>query len=100
MSGTKYNPSVPMGDLVFAVDAANPKCEFISGSTNCKNIMTGGNVSGASGTPGSGSHSAAGANFPEYNASYVGAKTPVFDFAGGRGMNIDEDLGSSSGGLT
>jgi hypothetical protein len=62
--------------------------------------MTGGNVSGASGTPGSGSHSAAGANFPEYNASYVGAKTPVFDFAGGRGMNIDEDLGSSSGGLT
>jgi hypothetical protein len=100
MSGTTYNPSVPMGDLVFAIDAANPKCQFISGSSNCKNIITGGNVSGASGAPGTGAHTASAANFPAFNASYPGAKTPVFDFNSGRGMNIDEDLGASNGGLT
>lgn len=100
MSGTTYNPSVPMGDLVFAVDPANPKCQFIAGSVNCKNIITGGNVSGAGGAPGTGTHIALPSNFPVYNASYIGSKAPVFDFDGGRGMNIDEDLGASNGGLT
>ena len=100
MSGVRYNPSVPMGDLVFAIDAANPKCQFVPGSTTCKNIMSGGNVSGASGDPRADAHTPNSSNFPEYNASYTGAKTPVFDFSGGRGMNVDEDLGSSNGGLT
>lgn len=97
---TDFRPHVPQGDLVFAIDAANPKCQFIAGSSNCKNIISGGNVSGASGSPGAGTHTPAAGNFPTYNASYSGAKTPVFDFSGGRGMNIDEDLGQSNGGLT
>lgn len=95
-----YRPHVPQGDLVFAIDAENPKCQFVAGSTSCRNIITSGLVTGASGNPGSGTHSPAGANFPAYNASYTGAKTAVFDFSGGRGMNIEEDLGSSNGGLT
>ena len=95
-----HGAKVPTDNLVFCIDAANPRCEFVESSTTCKNIITGGNVSGASGQPNAGAHTPNTANFPAYNASYTGCTTPVFDFNGGRGMNIDEDLGASSGGLT
>ena len=94
-----HGAKVPTNNLVFCIDAANPRC-ITPGDTTCKNLITNGNVSGASGQPNAGAHTPNTANFPAYNASYTGCTTPVFDFAGNRGMNIDEDLGASSGGLT
>lgn len=93
------NGGVPTGELVLALDPANPIC-FNSGDTTCRNIVTNGLVTGASGSPRSGSHTPSASNFPSYNASFTGCSTPVFDFGSGKGMNIEEDLGASSGGLT
>jgi len=55
-------------------------------------MVTGGQLTGASGSPGSGAHTAATSNFPAYNSLYGG----IFDFAGGRGMNCDENLGTTT----
>ena len=63
-----------------------------SGDTSCTNMVTGGQLTGASGSPGSGAHTAATSNFPAYNSLYGG----IFDFAGGRGMNCDENLGTTT----
>jgi hypothetical protein len=93
------NGGVPTGELVLALDPANPIC-FNSGDTTCRNIITNGLVTGASGSPSSGSHTPSASNFPSYNASFTGCSTPVFDFGSGKGMNVEEDLGASSGGLT
>lgn len=93
------NGGVPTGDLVLALDPANPRC-FNSGDTTCRNIVTNGLVTGASGTPRSGTHTPSSGNFPSHNASFTGCSTPVFNFGSGRGMNIEEDLGASTGGLT
>jgi len=97
--GVIHQGGVPTGDLVLALDPANPKC-FNSGDTTCKNIVTNGLVTGASGTPRAGTHTPSSGNFPSHNASFTGCSTPVFDFGSGKGMNIEEDLGASTGGLT
>ena len=75
--------------LILSLDAASSRC-FGPGQTSAKNIITGGAVTGASGNPGTGPHTPNTANMPAYNSAWGG----VFDFAGGRGMNCDEDLGS------
>ena len=86
--GFSRGPKIPTNGLILALDAGNPKC-FTSGDTTCNNIITGGLLTGASGTPLSGTHTPDTSNFPTYNSTNGG----VFDFAGGRGMNFEEDLG-------
>ena len=86
--GIANNTSIVRDGLVLHIDAANPKC-FSSGQTTCENMITGGLLTGASGTPGTGVHTPNSLNFPSYNPIYNG----VFDFAGGRGMNAEENLG-------
>lgn len=85
---TNYGPRVTGENLLLALDPANSRC-FNSGDTSCVNLITGGLVTGANGQPGSGAHTPNTANFPAYNSVNGG----VFDFAGGRGMNVEEDLG-------
>ena len=81
-------PDIVEDGLILALDAGNSKC-FTSGNTTCNNIITGGSVTGAAGNPGAGTHSPQYYNFPTYNSTNGG----VFDFAGGKGMNFEEDLG-------
>ena len=78
-------------EIVFLLDAGNPKC-FTSGETTATCLVSGSSVTGASGTPGSGAHTPNTANFPAYSS----IKGGVFNFAGGRGMNIEDDLGAHS----
>ena len=85
----RYNPKIVTSGLIFAIDPANLKC-FTNGATTCTNLITGGLVTGASGQPNAGTHTPNTANFPAYNSEAGG----VFDFAGGRGMNVEEDLGA------
>jgi hypothetical protein len=92
---TNYSPKISTDGLALCLDPANPKC-FTPGETTCRNLVTEGVVTGASGTPGSGSHSPNSSNFPSFSSQNVG----VFDFAGGKGMNCEEDLGGSTGELT
>jgi len=92
--GVSYGPSIVSDSLKFVIDAGNTRC-FTPGNTSCVNIITEGAVTGASGQPNAGTHTPNTANFPAYNAINGG----VFDFAGGRGMNIDEDL-NISGAMT
>jgi hypothetical protein len=88
--GTNYGGKpIPTTGLLLALDAANPHC-FGTGQTSATNIVSGEPVTGANGNPGTGAHTPNTANFPAYNSVNGG----VFDFAGGRGMNVDEDLGS------
>ena len=86
-----YGGNIVTSNLILALDAANPVC-FEPGDTTCKNLVTGGNISGASGTPYSGTNTPNPSNFPVYNSTNGG----VFDFVGGKGMNCDEDLGQST----
>ena len=81
-------PNIVEDGLILALDAGNSKC-FTSGNTTCNNIITGGLVTGANSSPGSGTHTPFTTNFPTYNSTKGG----VFDFAGGKGMNFEEDLG-------
>lgn len=62
---------------------------MMSGETACRNLITGGLVTGASGTPFAGTHIPNPANFPAHSSQYGG----IFDFGGGRGMNCEENLG-------
>ena len=87
--GAHYNPKVSTNGLILSLDAANPKC-FGAAQTSATNLVSGGAITGALGTPGTGAHTPDVDNFPEYNSVNSG----VFDFAGGRGMNCDEDLGA------
>ena len=84
-------PHIITDGLIFALDAGNPEC-FTSGNTTATDLVQGFNCSGASGTPGSGTHTPNTANFPAYNSTKGG----VFDFAGGRGINIDGNLGNTT----
>lgn len=83
-----YLPDIVRDGLVLYLDAANPEC-FSQGATSCVNLVSGGFVTGASGTPGAGVHSPNPGNFPSYNSQNGG----VFDFSGGKGMNCEENLG-------
>lgn len=82
-------PNVAMDGLILHLDPANPDC-FGTGETSATNLVSGGAVTGASGQPNAGAHTADTANFPAYNSINGG----IFDFAGGKGMNCDEDLGT------
>ena len=84
-------PNIVTDGLIFAIDAGNPKC-FSSGDTTATCLISGFNCSGASGNPGSGTHTPNTSNFPSYS-SYNGG---VFNFSGGKGINIDGDLGSTT----
>jgi len=77
--------------MIFYLDPANPAC-FTPGDSIAYNLITGGTVQGASGTPSSGTNSPAPSNMPVFNRINGG----VFDFNGGKGMNVDENLGSHS----
>ena len=87
--GVFAGPEIVEDGLVLALDAGNSRC-FNDGETSCKNLITGGLVTGASGTPGSGTHTPNTANFPAYSSNNGG----IFDFTGGKGMNCEENLGS------
>ena len=89
--GFSRGPNIVRDGLIFAIDAANPKC-FTSGDTTCTDLVQGFNCSGANGYPGNGTHTPNTANFPAYNSINGG----VFDFNGGKGINIDGDLGSTT----
>ena len=91
MSTVKGGPDTITDGLVLVLDAGNQRC-FTSGSTTCNNIITNGLVTGAAGNPSAGTHSPETTNFPTYNSINGG----VFDFAGGKGMNFEEDLGFST----
>ena len=81
-------PDLINTNLILHLDPANPDCLRL-GQTTCINLVSGGLVTGAAGSPGSGPHTPNPANFPAYSSINGG----VFDFAGGRGMNCEEDLG-------
>ena len=82
-------PDIVTDGLIFALDAGSTKC-FTSGDTTATDLVQGFNCSGANGNPMSGTHTPNTANFPVYNATKGG----VFDFAGGKGINVDGDLGN------
>ena len=82
-------PNITTNDVFLYLDPANSKC-FLSGQTTCKNLITEGLVTGASGAPGSGTHTPNPSNFPIYNPINGG----IFDFEGGKGMNFEENLGT------
>lgn len=86
-----HSPKITTNGLIFIIDPANPKC-FNNGDTTCVNMVTGGLVTGANGQPNAGTHTPDTANFPTYNSEAGG----VFDFVGGKGMNVEENLGSHS----
>jgi hypothetical protein len=82
-------PDIVTDGLIFALDAGSSRC-FTSGDTTATDLVQGFNCSGANGNPMSGTHTPNTANFPVYNATKGG----VFDFAGGKGINVDGDLGN------
>ena len=86
-----YNqqPRAATDGLIFCIDAANPKC-FNTGETTATDLVQGFELTGANGEPGTGTHTPDTANFPAFNGLYGG----IFDFNGGRGMNVEGDLGS------
>ena len=85
-----YNqqPRAVTDGLIFCIDAANPKC-FNTGQTTAKDLVQGFELTGASGTPSTGTHTPDTANFPAFN----GLNGGIFDFDGGKGMNVEGDLG-------
>lgn len=87
--GFSRGPSLVRDGMIFALDAGSSRC-FTSGNTTATDLIQGFNCSGASGSPGSGTHTPNTANFPTYSDLNGG----VFNFAGGKGINIDENLGS------
>jgi len=89
--GTYGSPHIIQEGLIFAIDAGNPKC-FTSGATTATCLVSGFNCSGANGNPGSGTHTPDTANFPIYNSLNGG----IFNFTGGKGINIDGNLGSTT----
>jgi len=84
-------PDIVTDGLIFALDAGSSRC-FTSGDTTATDLVQGFNCSGANGNPMTGTHTPNTANFPVYNSVNGG----VFDFAGGKGINVDGDLGSTS----
>jgi hypothetical protein len=89
--GISGGPDLVENGIIFMLDASTSLC-FQSGSTTATDLIQGFNCSGASGTPLTGSHTPDPANFPSYNPINGG----VFDFTGGKGINIDQNLGSST----
>lgn len=89
--GFNNGVNIVTDSMVFCLDAGNSKC-FSDGNTTATCLVSGSLVTGASGTPGTGTHTPNTANFPAYSS----IKGGVFNFSGGRGMNIEDDLGAHS----
>lgn len=87
--GLNHSPRINTDGLILYLDPANTRC-FIPGETTCTNLITGGLVTGANGTPNAGTHIPNPNYFPVHSPNYSG----VFDFTGGKGMNCEEDLGA------
>lgn len=87
--GIIVGPNTIKDGLIFMLDAGSNRC-FNSGNTTATDLIQEFNCSGANGTPSTGTHTPNTANFPVYNSNYGG----VFDFDGGRGINVDGNLGS------
>jgi hypothetical protein len=75
--------------LLLHLDPANATC-FGSAETSATNLISDEAVTGANGNPGTGAHTPNTANFPEWESNNGGR----FDFVSGRGMNVEEDLGT------
>ncbi|MDB4317763.1 LamG domain-containing protein [bacterium] len=88
---TSYSPKIVTDGLVLCVDAAHPKC-FKSPDDTATDLAQGFLCTGANGTPASGTHTPNASNFPAYNSINGG----VFDFVGGKGINIDGNLGNTT----
>ena len=82
-------------DLVLYIDAANPKC-FNSGDQTCKNLIGGGLLTGANGSPLAGTHTPNPNNFPLYSSDFGGVFNFVNTLTNPKGMNVEEDLGTST----
>lgn len=92
---TNYAPKALVQDLVFCLDVSNHKCaENPSGgiSNGINSLVTVSLCTGANGSPGSGTHTPNTANMPSYSSDFGG----VLDFSGGKGINVEEDLGTST----
>lgn len=89
--GPCNNKGMKRNGLILLLDPSNTGC-VRKGDTTCKNLITGGLVTGASGSPGAGDHTPNPSNFPSISDSHSG----IFDFTGGKGMNCEEDLGAHS----
>ena len=61
-------PDIVTDGLIFGIDAGSSRC-FVSGDTTATDLVQGFNCSGASGNPGSGTHTPNTANFPVYNST-------------------------------
>ena len=81
-------PHIVMNGLIFLIDPGDERC-FKSGEDVCTDLVQGFLCTGANGTPGTGAHTPNPANFPNYSS----IKGGVFNFAGGRGINIEGNLG-------
>lgn len=89
--GTYGGPDIITDGLIFGLDAGSERC-FTSGDTTATDLVQGFNCSGANGNPGTNTHTPNTSNFPVYSSTKGG----VFDFAGGKGINVDGDLGNHS----
>ena len=88
-------PKIVTDNLVFALDVSNHKCapNPSSGiSSGITSLVTPSLCEGASGNPGTGTHTPNTANMPAYSSDFGG----VLNFSGGRGINVNEDLGTST----
>ena len=88
-------PNIVTDSLVFALDVGNSKCARnpTNGISNgIQSLVLSSLCEGASGNPGTGAHTPNTAYMPAYSSEYGG----VLDFAGGRGINVNEDLSTST----
>ena len=60
---TRYSPKVTTRGLIFLIDPVNPRCVG-AGDTHCLDLVGGKRCSGASGNPGTGTHTENVSNFP------------------------------------
>jgi len=89
--GVTGGPDIVRDGIIFALDAGSSRC-FESGNSTATDLIQEINCSGANGNPGTGMHTPNTSNFPTFNPVNQG----VFDFAGGKGINIDGNLGTAS----
>lgn len=95
MAGYTGTRPIINNELVFTLDVGSYKC--IPGSTDdiSGGVRTYQNqylCEGSNGSPGSGTHTPDTNNMPVYSSAYGG----ILDFSGGKGLNVVQDLGTST----
>ena len=88
-------PHIVNNELVFALDVGSTRCapNPSNGISNgIQALATPSLCEGANGSPGSGTHTSDPSNMPVYSSDFGG----VLNFSGGKGINIVEDLGSTT----